>query len=132
MFFNSLVTEGLRDEIAYMKNIQVIDSALNCGYTICRASEADFLAIFPKPGQDIEFVEDLARRVGNKVAGQIVLRSTTQILDKKKVRGIHGTLFFGLREKKKYYKNKREADLIENGSLLFEKASAGRPKTHVQ
>ena len=33
-------------------------------------------------------------------------------IDKKKIKGIHGTLFYELLFKKKYYPNKREKDMI--------------------
>ncbi len=96
-----------------MKNIQVIDSALNCSFSIYAVADEDFAAIFPQEGQDAEFIEDLVARVGPRRAGQLVLEATSrnQRVDKRKVCGIHGTLFFGLPERKRWYPNKRETDL---------------------
>lgn len=94
-----------------MKHIQVIDGAENCSYSICLVSDRDFRTIFPRKGQDIEFAEDLAKRVGNKRAGQIIIRSTTRRLRKHTVQGIHGTLFFQLKNRRKYYPNKRDDDI---------------------
>ena len=96
-----------------MKNIQVIDDAINCSFSVYAATDEDFAAIFCQEGQDVEFIEDLVARVGPKQAGKIVLRSTSRSgrVDKCKVCGIHGTLFFGLLERKKWYPNKRESDL---------------------
>ncbi|HEX8875365.1 MAG TPA: hypothetical protein VF777_01355 [Phycisphaerales bacterium] len=55
-----------------MKHIQVIDSAENCSFSICLVSDRDFRTIFPRKGQDIEFIEDLSKRIGKKLAGQII------------------------------------------------------------
>jgi hypothetical protein len=85
-----------------MKHIQVVDGAENCSYSICLVSDRDFRTIFPRKGQDIEFAEDLAKRVGNKRAGQIIIRSTTRRLRKHSVQGIHRTLFFGLKNRRKH------------------------------
>ena len=45
------------------KNIQVIDGADNCAFPIFQATEAEFAAVFPEPGQDIEYAEDLFARL---------------------------------------------------------------------
>jgi hypothetical protein len=94
-----------------MKNIQAIDNASNCSFSVYAASEEDFRLVFPCDSQDIEFAEDLAERLGDHLAGKLVVRTTSARIDKKDVVGIHGTLFFGLRERKKWYPNKRESDL---------------------
>jgi hypothetical protein len=44
-----------------MKNIQVIDGALNCTFSIFQATEEEFVLIFSEPGQDIQYAEDLAK-----------------------------------------------------------------------
>lgn len=101
-----------------MKTIQVIDSAVNCSFSIYEATDEDFAVIFCLPDQDVEFVEDIISRVGSQRAGKIVLRATSRRLDKRQVNGINGTLFFGLLDRKKWYPNKREADLDEPESAL--------------
>ena len=105
-----------------MKNIQVIDDAINCSFSVYAAPDEDFAAIFCQEGQDVEFMEDLVARVGPRRASKLVLRSTSRSgrVDKCKVCGIHGTLFFGLLERTKWYPNKRETDLDEPGSALRE------------
>jgi hypothetical protein len=42
-----------------MKNIQVIDGALNCTFSIFQATDEEFLLLFPDPRQDIQYAEDL-------------------------------------------------------------------------
>lgn len=100
------------DEIEpQMKNIQVIDGAENCSYSICLVSDKDFKVIFPVRGQDVEFAEDLARRLGRKQAAKVILRSTTRRIQKNTAIGIHGTLFFQMANRRKYFPNKRDTDI---------------------
>lgn len=94
-----------------MKNIQVIDSAENCAYDIYAASEEDFAAIVPEPGQDIEFIGDVFERLGKAEAAALLQRLWPHPVEKPKARGIHGTLFYELDEKKEFYPTKRERDL---------------------
>jgi hypothetical protein len=42
-----------------MKNIQVIDGALNCTFSFFQATDEEFLLLFPDPRQDIQYAEDL-------------------------------------------------------------------------
>jgi len=94
-----------------MKNIQVIDGAQNCAYSIYAASNRAFKAIFPGDGQDIEFIEDFIKRVGQKKAGKILGPIWRRRLEKQDVNGINGTLFYELKTKKRFYPTKRETDL---------------------
>jgi hypothetical protein len=94
-----------------MKNIQVIDGALNCTYDIFAISDEDFAQLFPESGQDVEFAEDFFLRLGD-AADKIYARLWHSRLDKTDVNGIHGTLFCGLEYKKKFYPSKREAEMI--------------------
>ena len=41
-----------------MKNIQIIDGAVNATYNIFQATDDEFRQIFPESGQDLEVVED--------------------------------------------------------------------------
>lgn len=95
-----------------MKNVQVIDGADNCTYSVFQFSERQFAAIFPAKGQDVEFIEDAIRRLGDKQVGKLLKSAWNRALDKKKVRGIHGTLFYELAFKKKYYPTKIDAEMV--------------------
>jgi hypothetical protein len=94
-----------------MKNIQVIDGASNCSYDIFAMTEEEFWILFPDPGQDIEFIEDAIDRTGNDELGQIMRNVWKRPVKKPDVTGIHGTLFYELLWKKKYYPNKRSDDI---------------------
>lgn len=96
-----------------MKNVQIIDEAVDCDYPIHGCSDTDFLTIFPAPNQDLEFSEDLSGRIGLDRFRELMERLDAARLDKKRVSGIHGTLFVGLSFKKRCYTEKRHATLIE-------------------
>ena len=42
-----------------VKNIQVIDGAMNYTFSIFQATDEEFVLFFPEPGQEIQFAEDL-------------------------------------------------------------------------
>jgi hypothetical protein len=94
-----------------MKNIQVIDGALNTTYSIYAVSDKVFKTLFPSKGQDIEFADDAIERLGMKIATPIFASIWKRKLAKPLAVGIHGTLFFELSRKKEFYPRKREADL---------------------
>lgn len=94
-----------------MKNIQVIDGAMNCAYSIYSVTEEEFKFLFPEPGQDIEFIEDVIERSGDERVGKVMMPVWKRgWVEKTEVRGIHGTLFYELSWKKKFYPTKRETD----------------------
>ena len=94
-----------------MKNIQIIDGANNCSYDIFAMTDEEFSTLFPAPGQNIEFIEDAINRVGDDELGAIMRNVWKRPVEKSDVRGIHGTVFYELLQKKKYYPNKRDDDI---------------------
>jgi uncharacterized protein YozE (UPF0346 family) len=100
-------------DLELMKNIQIIDGAENCNYAIFKASDELFDLIFPELGQDVEFIEDVWERVTN-------FDEKLHLFDemwncpvlKCEAIGIHGTLFYQLYWKKKFYPTKRETEMI--------------------
>jgi len=95
-----------------MKNIQVIDGADNCRYPIYSATEQEFLVVFPADRQDVEFIEDAIARVGKKKLGVVLGKIWQREVAKPQVSGIHGTLFYELAGKKKYYPTKKEVEMV--------------------
>jgi hypothetical protein len=74
-----------------MKNIQVIDGALNEVFEIYEVPDDLFKVMFPH-GADIAFIDEVDRafrRRGGRKLWNIVYGHP---VDKKRVRGIHGTL----------------------------------------
>jgi hypothetical protein len=94
-----------------MKNIQVIDGAVNCSYDIFSVTEEEFSILFPEVGQDIEFIEDVIDRVGKENLGKIMRNVWERPVRKPDVVGIHGTVFYELFKKKQFYPTKRGSDI---------------------
>lgn len=93
-----------------MKNIQIIDGALNCTYSIFAVNDVEFEMLFPN-GTDIEFNDDLFKRLGEAEAAKLLAEIWKRPVDKKYVVGIHGTIFYGMDYKKKYYPTKRDREM---------------------
>ena len=82
-----------------MKNIQIIDRAVNATFSVFQATEDEFRAIFPLEGQDMELVEDFVRRYGDQsecILGPIWERPIL----KRDAQGIHGTLYYEYEERR--------------------------------
>lgn len=95
-----------------MKNIQVIDGAENCAYSIFQSSEEDFSLIFSEKNQDVEFIEDVITRIPENILSTLMDRIWRNPVKKSDVCGIHGTLFYQLYHKKIYYPSKIEAEMV--------------------
>ena len=101
-----------------MKNIQVIDGAVNCVYDIFAATDEEFALIFPK-GQDIAFIGEVYAAGNPDALGRAFSNIWKRRVRKTEVNGLHGTLFYQLEEKKVYYPTRRDEEAINpNGSLL--------------
>jgi hypothetical protein len=97
-----------------MKNIQVIDGADNCTYSLFTATDQEFNEIF-LDNTDIEFAEDFFSRVSGARGIEITREIWKRPVKKKLVQGIHGTLFYQLLDKKRYYPTKKEAEMVPLG-----------------
>ena len=95
-----------------MKNIQIIDGALNCSYDIFSVTDEEFKAIFPGEFQDVEFIKDVITRDDGARLNAMFAAIWQRPVDKPSVRGIHGTLFYELEHKKKYYPTKRSCEMV--------------------
>lgn len=101
----------LSDRLETMKNIQVIDGGVNCVYDIFAATEDEFALIF-RTGQDVAFAEDVWAG-GDPTALEAAFANIwRRRVVKATAPGIHGTLFYGLPEKKIYYPT-----LIDGGAV---------------
>ncbi len=99
-----------------MKNIQIVDSAVNAAFSIYTIPDDIFHQLFSEEGQNVEFIEDVVQRLGENHAGKLMKYTWNSRVEKSLVQGIHGTLFFGMKNKKCFYPNKRESDL-ENAEI---------------
>lgn len=96
-----------------MKNVQVIDGAVNCTFEVFGIDDDGFALIFPQ-GRDIEFEDDLFARLGEERASAVLKKLWLTRQDKKTIDGIHGTLFFGAlcEERRPFYPTKRESEML--------------------
>lgn len=95
-----------------MKNIQIIDTALNATFSIFQATDEEFAEIFPGPGQDMELIEDALARLGDR-AGAIISPMWDRPVHKRDANGIHGTLYYEYDDEERRAwipKSKREID----------------------
>lgn len=100
-----------------MKDIQVIDAALNAVYDIFQATDEEFALIFPA-GTDIPFSEEVALRKSKDLDAAFGNMWTRRI-PKKDVQGIHGVLFYGLAHKRCYYPTLKDEEAVNpDGSRL--------------
>lgn len=90
-----------------MKNIQVIDGAVNCVYDIFAATDEEFALIF-LDGQDIAFIDEVYERVSDDATLNRALEALwARRVVKAQAMGIHGQLFYELEEKKVFYATRR-------------------------
>ena len=95
-----------------MKNVQVIDGAQNSEYAIFAMTDEEFAVVFPDPGQNVEFIEDAIERTGKEVVGRLLRNVWKHPVRKPEANGIHGTLFYELLWKKKFYPTKNDTEMV--------------------
>ncbi len=97
-----------------MKNIQIIDGAVNATFSIFQATDEEFATIFPD-GRDMELVEDLVERLGEEAAGSVLDPLWNRPILKRDALGIHGTLFYDNEHRREHIPpSKREIDLDDS------------------
>jgi len=101
-----------------MKNIQIIDGAINCVYDIFAATDEEFALIF-HDGTDIAFIDEVMSRHDDVVIDEAFQRIWSRPIKKSEAMGIHGLLFYELEGKKQYYPTRRDEEAINpDGSSL--------------
>ena len=99
-----------------MKNVLIVDGAQNCAYDIFAATDEEFLLMFPVECQDIAFIDEILAEESRPALDQAFKRMWQRPVEKKTISGLHGTIFYELEFKKKYYPNRRDSDLTDNRS----------------
>ncbi len=94
-----------------MKNIQVVDGAINAVYDIFAATEGEFSLIFPA-GQDVAFIDEVTGRCPPGVLDTGFNMIWTRRVKKSNAMGIHGLLFYGLPEKKCFYPMRKDEEAV--------------------
>jgi hypothetical protein len=102
-----------------LKNIQIIDGALNATFSVFQATEEEFAAIFPAEGQDMELIEDFLERVGEEQARSVLQPIWERPILKRDAHGIHGTLYYQYADRRGYLPaTRREVDW-DDSSINF-------------
>jgi hypothetical protein len=97
-----------------MKNVQIIDGAVNATFSIFQATDEEFSILFPD-GRDIEIADDLVERVGEVEASKVLGQLWQRPILKRDAMGIHGTLFFDADERQEFLPpSRREVDWDES------------------
>jgi hypothetical protein len=91
-----------------VKNIQVIDGASNCTFSLFQATDEEFVLLFPERRQDIQFAEDLDHLANQTEIDAALGRIWQRPIRKQDAHGIHGTLLYQLERLKGMYRAKRE------------------------
>lgn len=101
-----------------MKNIQVIDGAVNCVYDIFSATDDEFALIFPD-GEDVAFIDEVLARGDSAALNAAFGEIWKRRIPKRDAAGIHGLLFYEFESKKVFYPTRRDEEAVNpNGSRL--------------
>lgn len=92
---------------------------MNCVFDIFGATEKEFGLIFPL-GQDIAFIDDVYASEEKTIELDKAFNAIwRRRIPKIAVQGIHGTLFYELDTKKRYYPTRRDEEAVNpDGSRL--------------
>jgi len=112
-----------------MKNIQVIDGAVNCVYDIFAATDEEFNLIFA-PGTDVAFVEEVLERRHSADLELVFSSIWTRRVRKADAHGIHGILFYGLEAKMQYYPTRRDEEAVNPDGTPLRAISASCEGLH--
>jgi len=94
-----------------MKNIQIIDSAENCVFDIFEATDEEFFIIFTN-NTNVAFFEDLWQKEETKELEEVFSKIWTRPVIKSKANGIHGIIFYDMKEKKQYYPTLKDEEAV--------------------
>ena len=92
-----------------MKNIQIIDGALNSVYDIFAATDEEFALIFPGD-QDIAFIDEVIARNPDRDLDGTFERIWQRRIPKREAMGIHGLLFYEMADKKPFYPTRKDEE----------------------
>lgn len=76
-----------------MKNILIVDGAMNATFSVFQATDEEFATLFPN-GEEIEVIEDVIERTGEEVADAIFACVWERPILKTEAQGIHATLIY--------------------------------------
>ena len=97
-----------------MKNILIVDGALNATFSLFQATDEEFAAIFPDES-DMQIIEDVFERLGQEAFGRAVTPMWERPILKVDAVGIHGTLLYNSEDRREYLPaSRREIDWADH------------------
>ena len=94
-----------------MKNVQIIDGSTNCTFSVFQFSDEQFTQIFAGHGQDIAFADEIHDRLSLADAAKAFEGVWDRPVDKQKMVGLHGTIFYGFEDRRECFPaTRRECD----------------------
>jgi len=100
------------DSAKIMKNIQVIDGAMNSIFEIYAIRDDLFARLFPD-GADIAFANEFSEDLPG------LAKLYARLVPKRKVKGIHGTLHLHLSDADpRFFPTRREKNVINKGPQM--------------
>ena len=94
-----------------MKNVQIIDAAQNCTFSVFQFTEVQFALLFPNPGQDIAFADELLIYLTTAQREAAFEGVWDRPIAKSDIIGLHGTLFYEFEKRKQHFPvSRREYD----------------------
>jgi hypothetical protein len=102
--------------LAKLKNVQVIDGAVNSTFDIYAVPDEVFTFIFPE-AHNVAFLKDTERRLSEYQIDEVQFwqQFYKNRVFKPQVRGIHGTLHLtGSLVQERYFPTRREEDVIRD------------------
>lgn len=89
----------------------IVDGALNATFSVFQATEAEFDRVFPGPGQDIAFIEDVIAALGEPAVAEVVAPIWERPILRRDIESLHGLLIYGGSDRMPFYPaSRREAD----------------------
>jgi hypothetical protein len=89
----------------------VVDGAMNATFSVFQITEDEFDRIFPAPGQDIAFIEEVIAVHGDAATGEMMAPIWERPILRRDVDGLHGLLIYDGSDRIPFHPaSRREAD----------------------
>lgn len=99
-----------------MKNVQIIDGAINCVYDIFAVTDEEFALIF-KENTDVAFIDEIYAEGDSESLDLAFANIWRRRIKKSEVCGIHGIIFYELEMKKIYYPTRKDEEACNPGGI---------------
>lgn len=99
-----------------MKNILIVDGAMNATFSVFQATDDEFTTLFPN-GEEMDVIEDVIERVGEAASEPIFNRIWNCPILKTETYGIHATIIYDDPSRRYYLPSSRREIDWDDGSI---------------